>query len=308
MTRKTMNSAARRPGFTLVELLVVIAIIAVLVSLTAAAVINVLRTGPDVQVHVEIGQLTNAIGAATSDFNNVEYLPSVIFLREDGAYGTGGTYGTTTVTPAMELASLAYLQKAFSKNIGVGTTIDWNGDGMIASGQVWVLDGGQCLVFWLGGIPDNLGGSGMRGFNANSSNPGGTGGGAFKQPYFAFRPDRLIQGPALPGATGTALNFPYYRDPYNPGMPYAYFSYNPKLSSYNDTDCTVNGTFPLFPYKLSLTGPYINPKGFQIISAGKDCAFGLGGVWNPATGYGPGQVGSDDIANFSQAVLGAPLN
>jgi general secretion pathway protein G len=306
MTRKT-PSAARRTGFTLVELLVVIAIIAVLVSLTAAAVIRVLSSGPDVQAHVEMGQLSNAIGAAKTDLNNVQYLPSFIVLREDGMYGTGGTYGTLTITPAVELACLGYLQKAFSKNIAVGTQIDWNGDGAIATGQDWVLDGGQCLVFWLGGIPDNVGGSGMRGFNSNRVNPGGLGGGAFNQPYFAFNPTRLIPGPVLPGATGAIFNFPYYRDPYNPGSAYAYFSYNPKVNSYVTTDCTINGNFGLTPYVLP-TGQFINPNGFQIISAGKDSVFGIGGTWNPTTGYGPGQPGSDDIANFSQAVLGAPLN
>jgi hypothetical protein len=49
---------------------------------------------------------------------------------------------------------------------------------------------------------------------------------------------------------------------------------------------------------------YWNPNSFQIISAGKDQAFGPGGLWgtnNPASG-----PGADDISNFSSSKLGSP--
>jgi hypothetical protein len=230
----------------------------------------------------------------------VGFLPSSITLREDGVYST-----------AAELASLKFLQAAFGKNIA-GVQIDWNGDGAITTGQAWTLDGGQCLVFWLGGI------QGTMGFNSNPTNPGFLGGGAFRQPYFSFNPLRLIPGPAPAGAT---QGFPYYRDAYTPGAPYAYFTSYPS-KGYSTTDCNSAAfllpipappnTY-LVPYQYSPT-QFVNANGFQIISAGKDGQFGPGGsFWNPATGYGPptptfppGPYASDDIANFSQAVLAAP--
>jgi prepilin-type N-terminal cleavage/methylation domain-containing protein len=294
MKRIPTHSAARRPGFTLVELLVVIAIIAVLVSLTAAAVFRVMTTAPDVVAHNEIGQLSIAIGAAKTDLNGVQFLPSTIILREDGAYST-----------AAEMASLAFLQRAFSKRIGVGTKIDWNGDNTITSGVAWQLDGGQCLVFWLGGIPDNVAQTGTLGFSTNPANPGGStlAGTTFKQPYFPFDPRRLVWPPAGSGVPP----FPYYNDPYTPGGPihvYAYMAAFPN-TGYNTSpsDCAI------YPAYTNVAPYLVNPNGFQIISAGKDGVFGLGGAtWSPATGYGAGQSpgGSDDVSNFSQALLGAP--
>jgi prepilin-type N-terminal cleavage/methylation domain-containing protein len=292
MKRIRTHSAARRPGFTLIELLVVIAIIAVLVSLTAAAVFRVMSSTPDVQAHAEIGQLSIAIGAAKTDLNGVQYLPSTIILREDGAY-----------TSAAELASLAFLQRAFSKRIGVGTQIDWNGDNTITSGVAWQLDGGQCLVFWLGGIPDNAAQTGMLGFGTNPANPGRLGNTASKQPYFPFDPRRLV----WPIAGSGVPPFPYYNDPYTPGGPihvYAYMAANPN-SGYNTSpsDCSI------YPAYTNVSPYLVNPNGFQIISAGKDGVFGLGGAtWSPSTGYGSGQTpgGSDDVSNFSQALLASP--
>jgi type II secretory pathway pseudopilin PulG len=53
----------------------------------------------------------------------------------------------------------------------------------------------------------------------------------------------------------------------------------------------------------------LNPNTYQIITAGQDGLFGVGGLWNPATGYAPGTVpnpGADDLANFSKSPLGKP--
>ena len=67
-------------------------------------------------------------------------------------------------------------------------------------------------------------------------------------------------------------------------------------------------SFPgVSPYK-DLTGRYIEPNLYQIISAGRDGAFGPGGTWNPNTGYASSSPGADDMANFSTAALGSAQN
>ena len=77
----------RRPAFTLIEMLVVIAIIAILVSLTAAAVMRALVKGPELQTSSEIGELASKLGEAKSvGYNNTPYLYSKLVLHENGVY------------------------------------------------------------------------------------------------------------------------------------------------------------------------------------------------------------------------------
>jgi hypothetical protein len=389
----------------------VLAIIAVLVSLTAAAVIRVMGLGPDAQTRSEISQLETALTAAKNELHpgtQLEFLPSVLVLREDCNYGT---------TP-IELATIAFLKKAFGKRIPVSASdlvtagvpfIDWNGNGSadqtLPTSAPFVLDGGQCLVFWLGGIPDNSATATMPrcgGFSTNPVNPADTAN--RKAPYFDFKPNRLQTGG--PGV------FYYYADPYSTSIPYSYFTSYPvspfsigsitnatspapptpiTISSVghglangqmvritgvlgntaangtwaitnvtattfdllgstgngawtsggtwsqvgyhvSPSDCNLNssqntattlldGTVPagittlasynlsLFPYQASPT-QWLNPTGFQIISAGRDGMFGNTslGTWNPATGWGAGNAGADDISNFSRSVLGTSQN
>jgi prepilin-type N-terminal cleavage/methylation domain-containing protein len=239
MLRRKTPPAARqwRAGFTLVELLVVLAIIAILISLTAAAVMRFLTLGPEVQTHSEIGQLETALNAAKNDLRpgtQLEFLPSVLVLREDCAYGT---------TP-IELASVAFLQKAFGKRIpttpaqltAAGLTfIDWNGDGTFTSGPL-VLDGGQCLVFWLGGIPNNNPTPTVLscgGFSTNPLNPADTAN--RKAPYFDFKPNRLVAGPG---------SFYYYNDPFKL-TPYAYFTSYPISPFYAGAITATTATSPI---------------------------------------------------------------
>jgi general secretion pathway protein G len=303
MRQATTPRAVSRSGFTLVELLVVILIIAILVALAAAALFGVLRKAPEVQARTEIGQFEIALMAARNSLRGVQYLPSRLKLHEDNSY---------TTTDPDDVATVAFLKKVWP-NINLtpspgpfpvvpaplgGPGIDWNGNGQIDAGSV-LLEGEQCLVFWLGGIP-NPAGPGVRGFNSDPTIPGANGNGTFNQPFFTdFKSTRLV-----PGNGG----FFAYADPFNTGRVYAYFTSYPPFpatGAYNVTDCMSLG---VAPYQSSAT-TFINPSGFQIISAGKDGVFGPGGVWNPSNGYGPWTTlnpGGDDLANFSQSVLGSP--
>ena len=88
------------------------------------------------------------------------------------------------------------------------------------------------------------------------------------------------------------------------GTPYAYFTSHDNAGSYANT--SSNGTLPL----QESAGKYINPNGYQIISAGANMGFGPGGVWTPGSGsypsYSKTNLGCDDRANFTPSALGVP--
>jgi hypothetical protein len=68
------------------------------------------------------------------------------------------------------------------------------------------------------------------------------------------------------------------------------------------SDCP---SLALKPYGAA-NGTYANPNTYQIISAGKDCVFGSGGVWNPLGGGNPADPnGSDNQSNFAKGILEA---
>jgi general secretion pathway protein G len=291
MTR-TRRDCARRAGFTLVELLVVIVIIAILVALTAAGVMAVLRQGPEKKAQQEIANLVNAIEQAKNGLNPeggpLPFLPSKILLDETGGYVSNGGY--TNVGTA-DWFAVTFLRKAFGKRMNPLQPIDWNGDGLYTT---YFLQGHQALVFWLGGVPS---GTTMTGWSTNPTNPG-LPGGTRKAPFYTFPGSQLA-------AVSATNNFPYYVDAFNNAAPYAYFSSYYSGNDYNTVPTDCPSIVGLSPY-MTPAGKFINPKGFQIISAGRDGVFGPGGPWN---GYGPwtaANPGGDDLANFSSSVLGSP--
>jgi prepilin-type N-terminal cleavage/methylation domain-containing protein len=324
----------QRSAFTLIELLVVIAIIAVLVSLSAAGVMKVLGYIPEVQTRTDISQMDAALGSFMADYGLQDPPPSYLILREDMSYTS---HYSDPGTGPIELRSHQFLKQAFGKNIGAGATfIDWNGDGT-ANGPHF-LQGQQCLVFYLGGIPNTLamaGGSppGCLGFSTNNNNPAQASSGR-RGPYFNFLSSRLVVGtvqhPKLSG-------FFVYLDAWKPSsgvrMPYAYFSssglnnkYNPytaippaaPVAPFMGGDCAYMGvvnsvTVGAYAYS-DAGGNFTFSNKYQIISAGQDGAFGFNGgnppstssglvTWNPASGAIV--FGRDDQANFSSKLLGA---
>jgi general secretion pathway protein G len=283
----------RRPGFTLIELLVVVAIIAVLMGLTAAAVMKFLAKGPEAQTRADISGLATALESCKNELNfGGKSPPSSLVLREDNNYNLNN---------AVEKRTKALLEQMFGKRIDLrvkgsaagANGIDWNGDGTI-SNQPVTLQGHQCLVFFLGGIPTPSGATnGCTGFSKDPTNPALAGGTRYG-PYFEFRADRLVRA---------SNGFFSYLDPYKK-KPFAYFSSFRTTNGYTDMDCQPD-LAPLKPYKDKTGLNYIRPDSYQIISAGPDGAFGPGGNWDPTSGWGTGP-GADDIANFSRGKLGGP--
>jgi prepilin-type N-terminal cleavage/methylation domain-containing protein len=234
------KTTSRRTGFTLVEVLVVIAIIAILVSLTAAAVFKIYGKGDELIARHDISNLATAVEAYKQKFN-VDWLPSRFRLRED-LYGYALGIASSD---QLDIESWAYLKKLFPKLPSLPAApgvalIDWNNNGVPDAAVD--LEGHQCLVFFLGGIPAgpfNGQVNGVMGFSTNPSNPAAPGGERIGPFYRDFKADRLniLQTPPLvPMLYGlpVATNSTYfsYMDPWG-ANPYAYFSTYKKVNGYN---------------------------------------------------------------------------
>jgi prepilin-type N-terminal cleavage/methylation domain-containing protein len=297
---------APRHGFTLIELLVVIFIIATLVGLITGAAIRVLARAAETRTATEIGQLSAAVDNFKSSFK-VKNPPSRIKVSETCNYNVAGGPGT------LDYDSVQYLTSLFPRiNLAVGTNIDWNGDGMITPSPAgdYILEGDQCLVFFLGGIPSAGAVNGCTGFSTNPANPADppANGYARTPPFYDFKSSRLfVPNHNIFTPTGTP-NFLAYKDGFN-NQPYVYFSSYKTANGYNryaSTDCPSLNVSPYFEATTPSTR-FLRPESFQIISAGPDGTFGLGGLWAPAAAssvYPQGSAGADDLSNFSDRALG----
>jgi prepilin-type N-terminal cleavage/methylation domain-containing protein len=292
MTRRIPGRArSMRAAFTLVELLVVITIIAILVGLTTAAITRVKIMADRTKVAAEIAQLSNAVASFKQD-RAVTFIPSKILLREDGNYNMGNP---------QEAFSATYLRQVWPQ---LRFPIDWNNNGSLDG--PWLLEGDQCLVFFLGGI------GGTQGFASNPQNPVPAASNTNTKTYFEFPAARLMSNTNPAGQNG----FPSFSDPFK--VPYAYFSTNGVKNGYNAGDCTtlMNTIFPassatatspnFIPYRDTGTS-FFRPTGFQIVSAGYDNVFGIGSAGGVVLTAGTYDASSspdaDNLTNFNQGVL-----
>lgn len=287
-----LSSVQKRNAFTLVELLVVIAIIAILMALTVGVMSKVYVYLDEVKVVTEVNRMSESCQLFKTTFGR--HPPARIILCETGsAYSTlisgGGVQGQ------LAAYSAEYLSNIFPGISFTGNTFDWNGDGAIAGN--WVLEGEECLVYFLGGMRSNLGVP--VGFNTDKTRPTLITSGARLGPFFQFEIDRLA---ASPNNALSGNNFQVYKDVY--GTAYAYFlPRTPGMNNYFHpgapqltggtaaeqqflSDCyRLTGNYvPLWQQALPAGTPttisYFKGDTFQIVSAGKDKLFGCGGQWN----------------------------
>lgn len=301
-----------RRGFTLIELLVVIAIIGILVSLLLSAVMKTIVRIDEVKTRNDISQLDQAIQSFKTKYK-VDYIPSKIKLCK-----FYNQYGNTP----LDNDSKQYLTSVWPHIVNSAGNA-WNTpnglmqwDGTPAAGVPFILEGHQCLVFFLGGIPSTAGGTlSCQGFSTNPANPAAPGGD--RVIFYDFLTNRLVQ----------VGNFLAYKDGYGKNV-YAYFSSYKSTNGYNryvvsppfvltNTDC---GSLMVAPYAEGWDAAnsrpvrYLNPNSYQIISAGLDKTFGKGTydaatIWNPRNpALSPTQGGFDDMSNFSDRFLGIPVN
>jgi general secretion pathway protein G len=257
----------RRTGFTLVELLIVILIIGLLVSLISAAAMKGISSANRTRNANDLRQLTTAIENFKATYGI--YPPSRIKLSETCNYPNRSTPGT------LDAISVAYLQRIWPRIVLTpGTFIDWNGNKNMdppvspspttkPDGDV-ILEGDQCLVFFLGGIPDNfsqLPGApdgklypditrpNTTGFSTNAQNPAAhiLTAGPVVNPFYEFASGRLLR--RAPGVqyTANAQNYPTtfpWPPPAAPGTPPMVFPQgNPTLAFYSYKD-----TYSIAPY------------------------------------------------------------
>jgi len=287
-----------RRAFTLVEMLVVVVILGILVSLITGAVIRALAVARRTGNRTEISQL-NAAVETFKTFYKVDYIPSRIVLCETLTnYTTGPNAGTQ-----LYQESYQYLLRLWPRLGPSSGTIDWNNNGTLDADMT--LEGDQCLVFFLGGIPSfngtapsTTGPPSCLGFSTDPTNPTNFSSGIqIQKPFYEFTTSRLVNksssGVVIHASAPLLFS---YLDTYgtgNPqgspgvivtGLPYAYFSAYQTRNGYNrygPTDCP---TLRVWPYAQSsavsgtqVLTQYYNPSGFQIISAGADGALSTGG-------------------------------
>jgi general secretion pathway protein G len=314
-----------RQGFTLVELLVVITIIMILAAMLLAAGFKVYGQRKIVQARTEMTQLSAAVDSFKRQFK-VDYLPSRIHLSETCNYNLAINPSTGQPVNQLDFDSVQFLKRMFPlMDLTPGNQYDWNGDGVIEAGPAtkpqpngeYVLEGDQCLVFFLGGIPSvpNPNG-GCQGFSTNPRAPtflavvGGTpivnnpANGTIR-PFYDFNAtaarlqssyttpgvshpaSAALPGPPIfPPGNYEATSFYSFVDPWG-SQPYLYFSSYKTANSYNryvgllgQGDCPSAGVWP-YAQLQGTSWSFYRPESYQIVSAGPDHAFGSGS--NPGT-------------------------
>jgi general secretion pathway protein G len=299
-------------------MLTVIVIIVVLVSLLLPALAAAYRRAKEASVTAELNGLSTALTSYKASHGC--FPPSRILLCEDGQfYAKGPNYTLTPTQIALIPRSISYLRKIYprvqidSYNVGSKLFYDFNGDGVLSPPVV--IQGHECLPFFLGGVPQNAAGKwSLTGFCVSPINPfqSTTNGSNRSKPDYDFDNGRLIDS--------DGNGFPEYVDSY--GGPtdsgvIAYFSgyegsgYDPddlNLAEPDDlgTYPTTNGAFAVGNDPTSsnasntpgfTSSPSPNPltvsptlstqvvwwkaQTFQLFTSGRDRIFGVGGSYDP---------------------------
>jgi type II secretory pathway pseudopilin PulG len=294
-------------AFTLIELIVVVIIIVLIMSLLLVGVFKALDKGNEAKARSEVSQLSQAIQAFLTRYN-VPYIPSRIRLYNSLSFTTSfpppatqtsydlslipsGMPGAGTPNNPLEYDSFQYLNRVWPRLGSTTSTVSWSFTPTPAMSPFsWDLEGEECLVFFLGGIPGS-GAAGFvcQGFSSTPSDPTAISAGAIVSPVppsFNFPSNRLI---IRSGQTGGFFSF---ADPYGWGTPYAYFSSYKTANGYNRyfgttlvaglSDCAsiqpTQNPHGVWPYAEAqgTASQFLNPTSFQIICAGKDGVFGMG--------------------------------
>jgi len=334
------QSPDHRSGFSLIELIVVILVIAILLAMLLPAIGNIRRTARSAQVVVDIKNLEAGIANFKLKYG-IEPPSSFVICERASDWTSPPSALASKIRESTAIIRELWPDFDFTYSAGTpsgGTDfpaagqLDINGNKTID--DPIVLNGAECLVFFLGGIcataheenKDNVNpivdftGTqqpesreinvwGPTGFSANPRFPFKRGGQNRVGPFFEFPSDRLKSN-TIASTSGSVM--PTYIDPH-PGQtaPYLYASSRngrgyPMRTPASGIDSGNPDFLPvslITYYQQGTMLPY-SPKGFQIISPGAD------GIYGPGGSYKSGQTLSgnrneerDNITNFS----GGPL-
>jgi prepilin-type N-terminal cleavage/methylation domain-containing protein len=357
--RLASASTKSRPAFTLIEMLLVIAIVGILAALLLGAIMRSLGVADTLKVKNEVSQLDVALqsfkttygffppsriklckrrsdyGATLLDADSVFYLTQMATRITDSTALTPSDPNYNAARPRTRSPWMC-TNTSGTPYVANVEFADWDGTGNYdpANPALYtvILEGDQCLVFFLNGIPTNSGGIfGGTGFSKSPLNPADTSASSRNGPFYSFDSTRLTNGIGHPnvGGTSTGTNYFSYQDPF--GTPYVYFSSYKAANGYNRyatlttpdrSDCDAIG---VWPYAMSITlgppviGTYQAPNTYQIISAGPNKNFGPGSnptattpptlLWFADTAndvFAPTDAGADDVTNFHDKPMGTP--
>ena len=191
MPRRPSRYKSRpRFGFTLIELMVVIVIIGILIALLLPAIVGAVRKANDARVSGDIQTIASSLARFKDTYG--EFPPSRVILSEQGCYsednysatpsgqfilpdstdrttalgGVNSSHWLGSVStaqfgsPDISIGTLAdrslrAIRKFFPRVAAPNSTVwhDFNGNNSLDPGFIY-LEGHECLVFFLGGIPN----------------------------------------------------------------------------------------------------------------------------------------------------------
>jgi len=209
--------------------------------------------------------MTQALAAFKNQYG--DYPPSRIVCSENGKYDAATLGGVGSPLAKLAPRTLAAIRR-FWPRVDLRTDgsaplipspafYDFNGnnqnDSITATwGKPYILSGAECLVFFLGGIPQSVGGSGwaVTGFAKSPTNPfqSATQTSNRTAPFHEFVSSRLINYPTeFNSGVGSPTGFPAFLD---------------SLGAYNYTnnDPASDGAVPFYCYFSAYGGQGYDPS------------------------------------------------
>jgi len=287
----------KRKAFTLIELLVVIFIIGVLASLTLAALQNARESGRRTQCRSELMQFATAaeqFKAKRGDYpilsvgqngRNFRMVTSYLdrngnVLRDTNGQEWPEAGVLKTMFPSIDLGDTG---------LRIPSTAVPSGWAIVPEAMPEVLDPTQMFFLWTTGLHY----TGYRGLSNNAKRP-------LTPP--AFPEEARLEFLKVPSPVkfhdpGTMSEHTgRWHDPW--GTAYVVHGGGSVIGAGTGyTYGPQRGTAPL----TDPAGKTLHPRSFQIVSAGRDRAFGPGGTWVNYAG-----AGADDLVHFRVEPLGVP--
>lgn len=287
MRSTRLNRKRQRRGFTLLEVLVAVSIIALLVGILIPAIQQARKNARVGQMQVDIQKVESGLAEFRAIYGWDP--PSKITLYEDSAGWAGDPVSRSWIQRFWPSFDFGYTAS--------GGSLDINRDG--DSADVLTLGGAECLVFFLGGLPEP-GASAPNGFAKNPAYPFAAGG-AREETFMEFT--NIVVSPT----SGMLI----YLGPLNgQTAPVLYCSSNGG-TGYLDAntgdgptnDLIVGTTDDLDSVYLDATGEPYKKTSFQIINPGFDNLYGAGGPFDPGNTSSLAPADYDNVTNFTKGML-----